>query len=118
MSIKFSQFNKVRKFYVETESFTYESLKDLYNNNGKDFVYPLTAIFINRKTKFDPAPVFATDKFFVNIPSHMLEVCENILSSDEAIDTINNGCVGFKVYPYKNSRFNKECFGVTFVDLK
>ena len=37
-------FNKVRKFNINSDNFTYESLKDLYNNNGKDHVYPLTEI--------------------------------------------------------------------------
>lgn len=116
--MKFSMFNKVRKFNINSDNFTYESLKDLYNNNGKDHVYPLTAIYINRKTKFEPAPVFATDKFFVNIPSHMLDVCEQILSNENAIEAINNGEVGFSIYPYKNNRFNKDCFGVNFVDVE
>lgn len=113
-----NKFNKARKFDVDTSHFHYESLADLFTNNGKDKVYPLTAIYINTKSKYGNAPVFATDSYFVNAPSHMLDTAREILADDEAIAAINNGEVGFTIYPYTAEKFNRECFGVNFVDIE
>lgn len=112
-----NRFNKGRKFDVDTSNFEYESLADLFNANGKDKVYPLTAIYINTKSKFGDAPVFATDTCFVNVPSHMLDTAKEILSDDDAIDDINKGRVGFTIYPYTAEKFNRDTFGVNFVDM-
>lgn len=111
-----SKFNKARKFDVDTTHFQYESLADMYNANGKEHIYPLTAIYINTKSKFGSAPVFATDTCFVNAPSHMLDTAREILADDEAVAAINNGEVGFEIYPYTAEKFNRECFGINFVD--
>lgn len=113
-----SRFNKGRKFDIDTTNFTYESMADLYNNEGAGVVYPLTALYINTKSKFGDAPVFATDKFFVNAPSHMLDTVREILADDEAVAAINNGEVGFMIYPYVQEKFNRECFGINFVDIE
>lgn len=112
-----SRFNKGRKFDVDTTNFQYESLADLYNTYGKEKVYPLTAIYINTKSKFGEAPVFATDEGFVNAPSHMLDTAKEILADDEAVADINSGKVGFEIYPYKAEKFNRDCFGINFVDM-
>lgn len=112
-----SKYNKSRKFDIDTSHFEYMSLADLYNNNGGDKVYPLKAIYINTKSKFGDAPVLATDEFFVNAPSHMLETAKEILADDDAITDINNGKVGFEIYPYTAEKFNRDCFGINFVDM-
>lgn len=112
-----SRFNKSRKFDVDTTNFEYMSLVDLYNNNGEEEVYPLTAIYINTKSKYGNAPVFATDDCFVNAPSHMLETVNEILADENAVAEINNGKVGFKIYPYHADKFNRDCFSINFVDM-
>lgn len=111
------RFNKEKKFAIDTTGFNYASLADLYNQNGAECVYPLTAIYINTKGKYQDAPVFATDSFFVNIPSHMIDVANEILHDEEAIASINGGEVGFKIYAYRNNRYSKDCYGVDFVDM-
>lgn len=112
-----SRFNKGRKFDIDTTNFEYASLADLFNANGADMVYPLTAIYINKKSKFGDAPVFATNDCFVNAPSHMLETAMEILADDEAIADINGGKVGFEIYPYTAEKFNRDCFGINFIDM-
>ena len=47
----------------------------------------------------------------------MLETAKNIINDPLAIDDINAGRVGFKVYAYHNAKFNRDCFGVAFVDM-
>ena len=94
------------------------SLSDLFNNNGKDAIYPVKAIFINTKSKFADAPVIATDKFLVNIPSHMTDTCREILNDNESIESINNDEVAFTIYSYHNATYNSECFSIKFVENK
>lgn len=111
------KFNKGKKFDIVTNDFQYVSLEELYNAHGAEMVYPLRAIYINRKSKFGDAPVFATDDCFVNIPSHMLDISKEILTDEEAIEEINKGKVGFEIYPYTAKTFNCNTFGVRFVDM-
>lgn len=113
-----SKFNKTRKFDVDTSKFEYESMADLFNEHGKDKVYPLTAIYINSKSKFGDAPVLATDTCFVNAPSHMLDTAKEILADDEAVAAINNGEVGFTIYAYTAEKYNRDTFGINFVDIE
>ena len=113
----FSKFNKGRKFDFDTTGFEYRSLSELYNENGANQVYPLTAMYVNSKSNFGVAPVFATTDCFVNIPSHMVDVVNQILADEEAIKAINEGKIGFVIYPYIQKKFNKTCYGVNFVDI-
>lgn len=113
-----SRFNKGRKFDIDTNGFQYASLADLFNANGADYVYPVRAIYINTKGKYNDAPVIATDDCFVNCPSHMCETAREILTDDEAIADINGGKVGFQIYTYTQTKYNRDCFGINFVDVK
>lgn len=112
----FESLNK-RKFSVNTDGFGYASLADLFNNNGADMVYIVRAIYINTKGKFGDAPVIATDKEFVNLPKNCLSICNTILASPEAIQAINNGECGVKIRPYHSKTYNKDCYGVDFVNV-
>lgn len=112
-----SRFNKSRKFDVDTSNFEYMSLAELYYTHGEEMVYPLTAIYINTKSMYGNAPVFATDDCFVNAPSHMLDTAKEILADEEAVADINSGKVGFEIYPYKAEKFNRDCFGINFIDM-
>ena len=112
-----NKFNKGKKFNIDTTGFEYVSLEELYCANGKEMVYPLTAIFINRMSLYGDAPVFATDKCFVNIPSHMLDTVNDILADEEAIEDINNAKVGFTIYRYHSERYSRDCYGVNFEDM-
>lgn len=117
MGFSFSEkYNKGSKFDIDTTGFEYKKLKDLYDENGADAVYGLYAIFINTNDKFGDAPVFATADEYVNIPRYMLETCREILNDPEAIKNINAGNVGFKVTEYYNEKYNKDCYGVQFID--
>jgi hypothetical protein len=112
-----SKYNRTRKFDIDTNGFEFASVADLYNNNGSDAVYPLRALFINTKGKYNDNPVAATDSFFVDFPSYMTETAREILADDDAVAAINAGKVGFKFYTYTQKRYNRLCYGVEFVDL-
>ena len=121
-----NKYNKGGKFDLNVKAFTdYYSLEKLYTENGKDAVYKLGAVYINKKSKFGPAPTFAVvdSKFtcggyFVNIPAYMLEQANEILTDAEAIAEINGGKVGFVIETYEAGKYgNKVCYGVRFTDL-
>ena len=112
-----SKYNKTRKFDIDTNGFEFTSTADLFNQNGKDYVYPIRAMFINTKGKYSDNPVVATDSFFVDFPAHMCDTCREILNDDDAVAAINAGKVGFKLYSYVQKKYNRQCYGVEFVDI-
>lgn len=112
-----SKYNKTRKFDIDTTGFEFASVADLFNTNGADYVYPLRALFINTKGKYNDNPVAATDSFFVDFPSYMTDTARDIIADENAVADINNGRVGFKIYSYMQKRYNRVCYGIEFVDV-
>ena len=114
--------NKGRLFEVETEGLPYLSLEEVYGQYGKNALYRVDALYINRGGMYDDAPVAVVqcgkDRFMLNMPSHMTATVEDILSDAEDIDDIKSGKVGVKVYPYHSKTYNKDCYSITWVDLE
>lgn len=109
-----NKFNKVQN-QVNTEGFSYVTLAKLYEEN-KDAVHPLNGLFI-RSGKFGKQPVFINveRQLLVNIPSHMAKISEDILQDTEAMEAVENGKVGYTIYNYTSH--NRNCYGITFVDI-
>ena len=93
--------NKGNKFDIDTEGFKYFSLKELFDEFGEDYIHGLQGIYINRKSEYGDAPVAILTDRFANLPSHLLEECQEILNSDEDVAEIKAGKVGFSIYPYQ-----------------
>ena len=110
-------YNKERLFDVDTEGLEYISLDQLFAENGENRVYPIRAMYINRKGLYEDAPVYVTDDCMMNIPAHMTDTTEAILSDVEAIQAIRDGKVGVKIYHYFQKKYQRECFNVSFVDI-
>lgn len=117
MAFSFSKFNKTQRFTYDTNGFTYATLADLYTNNGADKVYPLTAVYHSNHKQYGDAPILASIGFFVYVGKHMTETIDAIIGDDDAINAINSRQVGFKIYAYRSKKWNKDCFGVEFVDI-
>lgn len=113
--------NKTRIFEIETEGLEYLKPEEAFNKYGKDAVYRLDALFINRKGNYDDAPVAVVttnnDQFMLNMPAHMTEEAEKILVDSADIKDIKSGKVGIKLRPYHQKKFNRDCFGQEFVDI-
>lgn len=101
-------------FQCNTEGFEYKKLVDLYKEYDEGTVFPIQGIYINKKSKYGNAPVAICDKFFANLPAHMLEECEGILKSEEDIQDIKAGLVGFVIEPYESE--GNTCYGIRWVD--
>lgn len=107
----------VASFDFETpDNFEYKKPANLIAEFGDDKVYPVKAIYINKKGKFGDEPVIITDEFILNAPSHLAESCKVILQDETSVKMINDGKVGFKLYGYTNN-FGQQ-YGVTWVDVK
>lgn len=127
-----AKYNKGSRFDLNTKEFTeYYSLSALYKQNGESAQYQIGAIYINRKSHYGDAPVFAvvdpkykddegkkTGGYFVNMPEHMLDDVKDILNDVEAIDEINAGKVGFEIEPYELKDYKgKTFYKIRYIDL-
>ena len=108
--------NKGNKFnFTIPENFKYKKLSELVQENGYDYVYRVNAVYINTRSKYGNAPVIATDCELVNLPNHLMPICEHIRSDKDCIEAINNGTLGFKIYSYQ--RGTATYYSVNWVDL-
>lgn len=103
--------------YQMPEDSEFISLKELYDQNGADYIYVLTGMYLSDKGKFGTQPVLLIPTHFVNAPKHLTETVKEILQDDEVVKQINDGNAGFKVQKYIDKNFGKECYSVEFVDL-
>ena len=114
------KFNTEKLFNIETEDFEYMSLEDLAKateSYEEPPVFVIRGVYINRKSLYDPAPVIALDDCYVNLPSHLLPACEEMLHDRLAIDAINAGACGFRIEKYFQKRYQRECYSVEWVDI-
>lgn len=114
-----NRYNRNRLFDIDTEGLEYHNLSDIFGN--EDELFTVEAIYINTKgMHIHPCVVASTTHFrgYVNLPSHMTDICENILSDPSAIAAINEGKVGFTIYRYYAENYdNKECYSIHWVDI-
>lgn len=121
------RFNKERLFNIDTSEFEYYSLEDLYKESleeaGGDIdeanekEYTIYGVYINTRGNYEPAPVLALEDRYVNLPSHLTEVCQDMLGHAQCIKAINEGLCGFTIYQYKQKRYGKVCYSVRWCDL-
>lgn len=117
MAKLFGKFNAARKFDIDTTGFDYLSLEDLMNRDGEGQEYIVRGMYINTKGLYEAAPVVALDSEYVNLPSHLTAVCEQILDDPRSVQAIRDGKCGFKVRTYEKKQYNKTCFTVEWIDL-
>ena len=118
MASKFSfskRYNKEKVFAVDTSSFVYVSIEEMYHDD--ETVYPVRGVYINNKSLYDPSPVLALDDCYVNLPAHIIDECKDMIADRQAVSAINRGLVGFTIYKYHQVRFNKDCYSVKWVDI-
>lgn len=96
-----NKFNGGNRFEYDREvQREYVSLKELFTANGKEKVYPVHALFINKKSLFGDAPVIYSVNHIVNLPQHTLKMVEDIINSEEMVTAINERKIGFRIYTY------------------
>ena len=96
------KYNKKRFFeYDKTKEREYINLQNLFNLFGKDKVYVVHALFINKKSRFGDSPIIVTSDFLINAPKHLLETVQEMMNDSEVVRLINARKVGFKIYSYR-----------------
>lgn len=110
--MKFSKLFNKQIFNIDTKDYEFKKLSEL----DKSKIYKLNGVYINR-SKFGKqgVAIVSEQKILVNLPLHLTETVNAILSDVEAIETIESGKVGFIIKTYEKN--GKECFSITFVDL-
>lgn len=113
-----SKYNKGSIFnFSIPKDFEYRSLVDLFNDNGKDKIYIIKALYINKKSRYGESPVVATDNCLVNLPMHLTDTVKEMLKDEDFISAVNHDLVGFKIYPYESKNSNGVCYSVNWCDL-
>ena len=97
------------------KDFEFSTLKELYQENGKDNAYIIMAFFFNTKGRYGKQTVIATPKELVNAPNHLTEMFEELMNDNEAVQSINEARLGFTIYEYENSYGTH--YSLSLVDL-
>ena len=84
------------------EDLPYISPKDLYEEDGEGVIYTIKGVYLNRKSRFGESAVIMTEDFILNAPSHCTEDVQRMREDALAIEAINSGKAGFKIYTYEN----------------
>lgn len=114
-----SKYNKGAGFNFKVpEDFTYDSPEELYTKNGEKQVYNVKAIYINHKSQYGDAPVIVTDSCMVNAPQHLNETVNEMLQDSEVIEAVNNGLLGFTIYPYSTTKAKGTYYSIKWVDIE
>lgn len=114
-----NKYNKGNGFNFRVpDSFGYVTLEDMYKYGGEGVVYPVNAIYINKKSQYGDAPVIATDSCLVNIPSHLLDTVTEMLKDEEVFTAVNNGELGFSIYPYSTDKRKGTFYSIKWVDIE
>lgn len=106
-------------FQCDTEGFEYKKLSELFAADGPETVYPIQGLYINHKSEFGDSPVAIGEEYFINLPAHMTDEALEILKTEEDIEDIKAGKVGFTIYEYEKElgKKVKTCYGVKWCDI-
>ena len=112
-----SAFNKT-SFGIDTTSFFFVKLKDIFNDKkegGGDVVHPINGIYVHISQLGDsPVIIDAENNRLVNLPQYTGDMVREILVNPEAVESIKANKVGYTIYEYESH--TKKCYGITFVD--
>lgn len=112
-----SKFNNTNVFGIDTSDYKYTNLATLFNTDP-DAKHKVLGFFVNTKGKYGSEPnAIIENNLIVNLPRHLLETVNELLDDDRYIDYIKAGHVGFTIYQYHSSKYNKDAYSVTWLDL-
>lgn len=113
-----NKYNKAKMFtFTIPSEYSYHTLSELYSKNGKEKVYLIKALYVNKKSRYGDAPIVATDECLVNLPSHLLDVVKQMMNDDEVVDAVTENKLGFTIYQYENNQKKELCFSVNWNDI-
>ena len=87
------KYNKASWDFETPKGLEYTSLKELYENNGKNTEYRIRALYIN-DGKFGKQPTvvctLGSNVIKTSLPSHLTDVVERMRGDDEDVRAIND----------------------------
>lgn len=119
---KATSYNLGSSFNVNFEGLEFMKLQDLYDQQdpgqAEQTIFPITGLFINKKSKFGPRPFLSTPNFLADLPAHMLATIEQMIADPEVVEEINDGKIGFQLRTYTSKTYKNLCYTIFFVDIK
>lgn len=103
--------------YDKEKTRKYVNLEDLYKKYGKDKVYKVLGLYVN-EGMYGEQGTAVLDDVQVNLPKHLVPVIKEIRADEELVYDINEGKVGFKIYPYKAKKYNMIAYSIRWVELE
>jgi len=101
----FKKFNRAnaRRFNFDAKGNQFTNLRKLWDmDKGGEKSYIVRACYINKRGHYGDEPMCITDGWNINLPKHLLKVIKDILSDDDAVETINEGKALFQIREYEN----------------
>lgn len=111
------KYNKVSRWNINTKGFEYKKISEIVAADGEDVTYKVYGVIISKGGKFGPSPSVILENCFVNLPKHMTDSVDSILSSDEDMKDIIDGKVGIEFYSY-SGKDNNLYYSANWVDLE
>lgn len=113
---KYNKFNTI--FNIDIKDFEFMDGYDFIAKYG-DNVVKIDGLYINKKGKYKyhPIAIIASEKILLDLPSHMTDTVNEVLTDSESIDLIKKGLVGLKAHEYVDKKYNKRCVGYEWCDL-
>lgn len=108
------------RFDIDINGFTFMDLESLFKKFGKDTVYRVDGIYINKKSSFGdhPVAILGKEEILADLPGHVTEDVKGILQDEEVIAAIKAGKVGFSIQEYEQKKFKKTCYGIHWEDIE
>lgn len=109
-----AKYNKGGKWEVNLpQNVKYVKLKEL---EPKEHI--VRGIYFTEKGKYGKSVAVYDGEVMINLPSHMVTTCEEMVADIDAITAINSGKLGIMPYAYELSDYPGQTFwGARWVDL-
>lgn len=114
-----TKFNKTELLFNDNERFTtFNTLEELFKENGKEMVYPVKGVYTYKST-YGNGCFVKSDGFNISLPTHMYDTVVEIRNDKESVDEINQGKVGLDIYSYTlpEKYPNKTFYSVNFIEM-
>ena len=113
---KYNKFNAI--FDIDIKDFEFMDGYGFISKYG-DNVVKIDGLYINKKGMYNdhPVAIIESEKILLDLPSHMTDTVNEVLTDSESIDLIKKGLVGLKAHEYVDNTYHKQCVGFEWCDL-
>ena len=113
---KYNKFNTI--FDIDIKDFKFMDGYEFIAKFGGNAV-KIDGLYINKKGLYNdhPVAIIANEKILLDLPAHMTNTVNEVLTDSESIDLIKKGLVGLKAHEYIDKKYNKRCVGFEWCDL-